>query len=645
MGENEGKDLNNSNSENIAPQLPKLINGDDQFRKPKEMITGFSGVAVADDFETKMSFVGQLKFQRGDFVESDSAYEVMVHVGDILDYVKMNRNEVYKEMAALQTRMHEKVYSFIDEITGEVKTRSLIIGTDYKNGDFKIQYHKEMKDMLLAEKNFALLQIKTYQSLQKTASCNLYEQLKVKYYRKTDRCIRDGRFVRTIGLSELRVKLSTVEITSELQRELNKKRVDWDYIIRKSPKVRNENYTRFKSRVLLVAIEELLRCSEFDEITIKEIKKGVGAKVYAIEFRWHDTMLDEVGKNSTEVRPAGVETVVEGSSENPVISTKISEGKELGIYDECARIFDGITFDGKPLVDIYFAQQLCEACGCDMGALRNAKDYYLSVDDSKKDSPRGWLMACLTGKWYENVRKLNKSSSVKLGGGSAGSFGNYPQREIDFAALEERLFKKQREVEKPDIVVKAVEVVDEPSESSAKSFVEFNDGTFEYDEDAVIRQIEGELQILDAYTEDDDWEFRMVPNGNVIYKGIELDYEEAREHCPLSKTMVRKLTAKYKLEDTDKKYRFDYDFIERIGGTFGAIETYPEVVRNVAKNISDISKDLDSLVEYAIKKVEEDGYRFSGKKEDAGADRYFVVSVSKVIQEAIDWAFETCIEM
>lgn len=647
MINNEDIDLNNGDSESDAPQLSRLINGDDQFRKPKGLITGFSGVAVADDFETKMSFVGQLKFQRGDFVESDAAYEVIVHVGDILDYVKMNRNEVYKEMAALQIRMHEKIYSFVNEITGEVKTRSLIIGTDYRNGDFKIQYHKQMKDILLAEKNFALLQVKTYQSLQKTASCNLYEQLKIKYYRKTDRCIRDGRFVRTIGLSELRIKLSTVEITSELQRELNKKKVDWDYIIEKSPKVRNENYTRFKSRVLLVAIDELLRCSEFDELTIKEVKKGVGAKVCAIEFRWHDTLLDEIGQDNTESRPVGVETIVEGNSDDPVIYTKIREGKELSIYDECAKIFDGILkADGEALVDINFAQQLCEACGCDMGALRKAKDYYISVDDSKKENPRGWLMACLTEKWYGRVNSLYKSSAAKAGGGSNNSFLNYKQREIDFAALEAKVFAHQNEPAKPDIVVDAVEVVGESAKSGVtreSSFIKFNNKILEYNEAEVIRQLEDERQASEVLP--DDWEFELLPNGKVRYMEEDMDYEFARENCPLSSSMVRKLTAKFGLLPTSNRYVYDYVFIERIGGSFDDIESYPKVVRDVAKNIGDTSKGLDSLVEYAIDKVEEKGLKFSGKKGDEGADRYFVMSVSKTIEGAIDWAFEKCISL
>jgi len=643
MSNNEDIDLNNGDSESVVPQLPRLINGDDQFRKPKELITGFSGVAVADDFETKMSFVGQLKFQRGDFIESDAAYEVIVHVGDILDYVKMNRNEVYKEMAALQIRMHEKIYSFVNEITGEVKTRSLIIGTDYRNGDFKIQYHKQMKDILLAEKNFALLQVKTYQSLQKTASCNLYEQLKIKYYRKTDRCIRDGRFVRTIGLSELRIKLSTVEITSELQRELNKKKADWDYIIEKSPKVRNENYTRFKSRVLLVAIDELLRCSEFDELTIKEVKKGVGAKVCAIEFRWHDTLLDEIGEDNTESRPAGVETIVEGNSDDPVIYTKISEGKELSIYDECAKIFDGILkADGEALVDIYFAQQLCEACGCDMGALRKAKDYYISVDDSKKENPRGWLMACLTEKWYGRVNSLYKSSAAKSGGGSTNSFFNFKQREIDFAALEAKVFAHQNEPAKPDIVVDAVEVVGEAAKSGVtreSSFIEFSDGILEYNEAAVIRQLEDEQQAPEVFP-DEDWDFEILPSGNVMYNGYELTFDVAREQCPLSKTMIRRINGKFELKPTDTDYSYPQEVIELIGGSiedYGA-DVYSDAVVGFVNSLYSIAKRQNSLIEYAVNLAREKGYVFTGK--DSVKDRGYMAFVKSTVNKVIDWAFD-----
>lgn len=163
------------------------------------------------------------------------------------------------------------------------------------------------------------------------------------------------------------------------------------------------------------------------------------------------------------------------------------------------------------------------------------------------------------------------------------------------------------------------------------------------DIDEVIKNNEELMNFDDEF--DDNWEFRMNPNGNIVYKGIELDFDEARENCPLSKSMIKKLTSKYRLEATDNKYRFDYDFLERIGGKYDEIESYPEVVKNVAKNINDVSKGLDSLVEYAIKKVEENGYKFSGKREDAGTDKFFVISVNREIIEAIDWAFDNCITL
>lgn len=643
----------------------KHLNNDYTLRQGREMA---EGIVIEDDFETKVSFVGQLKFQQGQFVTTDEAYEVIVHVGDVIDYVRMDRNEVYKEMARLQVSMNSRVYTFIDTITGRTRTRSLVIGTDYKNGDFKIQYHKGMKNILLAEKDFVPLQIETFKRLQKTSSCNLYKQLKVKYYRKSDRCIRDGRFVKRMSIEELRVRLGTVEITPVMQKELDEAIVEWAAIIRKSPSVSNKVYNDFKRRVFIPTLEEILSESEFDELTYEEIKGGRGGRVCAIEFSWHDPFLDETS-DSDGKRMNEVVTVVEGSGQTLSVKTHIKEGKELIVYGKCVEIFDKLKKkDGGVLVDISFAQILCEECGCDMNVLQKVRDLYESTDRAKIRDERAWLRACIRERWYDNKKDTatnyggsagafgrfqqrdidfdelekkiwinnptteendsSKKSSSRTGGGSAGNFGKYKQREYDFEALEEKLFGNTKKSAKVNNIEDSNDYSD-------------NEGKNEIIGDVAFREVneeQGDIDEMSLYFENEVY-YEKLPDSRIRRVGMVggkevssdiLSVEDAIESCQLTDGMLEDVKRHFGIEHTDRDYSDIYEFTDRIGVDApgkSEIEFWSQAL-NVSKRHSDI-------IEYSIGKTEE-----ILKYDDRNSEIFMTAALSE-IKRVIKYAFES----
>lgn len=137
----------------------------------------------------------------------------------------------------------------------------------------------------------------------------------------------------------------------------------------------------------------------------------------------------------------------------------------------------------------------------------------------------------------------------------------------------------------------------------------------------------------------DDWDFEILPNGMVKYQGMEFSYEIARESCPLSKKMIKRLKTKYNLKSTAIDYMDPIEVVRHLGGD--PIDymsgSYPEGVNDFINNIYMKSKRQAELIEYAVGVAKEKGYVFTGKNE--ATDRAFIAFVNSTINNALDWAF------
>jgi plasmid replication initiation protein len=202
---------------------------------------------------------------------------------------------------------------FIESEDGSFKCMSLVGVVSYQSGSgtMEIKFEPEIKDYIYDLKaNFTMLNIPMMLSFRSGWSYRLYELLVSRAYHSKYDKDNGNVFHIKYGVSELKLHLGTVQIKDDkgkinrdIQKELEKKDVDYDHIVNDLVHEKLKSFDKwcdFKRRVLDVAVDEINEKSDL-HVEYELMRSGRGGKIYGIDF--------EVIKQDNTVEPTISEDV------------------------------------------------------------------------------------------------------------------------------------------------------------------------------------------------------------------------------------------------------------------------------------------------------------------------------------------------
>lgn len=351
-----------------------------------------------------------------------------------LALTKVNLNEEGRPVATLKTREIKQVLHvtgnamstylkdvatslagrtmFVESEDGSFQCMNLVGVVSYQSGTgtMEIKFEPEIKDYIFDLKaNFTMLDIPMMLSFRSGWSYRLYELLSSKaYHSKYDKDTGNVFHIK-YGVSELKLHLGTVQIKDDkgkinrdIQRELEKKEIDYDYIVNELVHEKLKSFDKwcdFKRRVLDVAVKEINEKSDL-HVEYNLLRGGRGGKIYGIDF--------EVTRQ---------DMVVDEKKQEPV---KVPSSEELdAMADQVLEIIE-------EKIKISEAKALLKAADYDLERIEQA--YSLACRQEEIHNLMGWMTAALQH-GYED-KPIHK---VK---------GHTPEETAEFDAFMEKLREK-----------------------------------------------------------------------------------------------------------------------------------------------------------------------------------------------------------
>lgn len=291
---------------------------------------------------------------------------------------------------------------FIESPDGSFKCMSLVGVVSYQSGSgtMEIKFEPEIKDYIYDLKaNFTMLNMPMMLSFRSGWSYRLYELLISRaYHTKYDKDTGNVFHIK-YGVSEIKLHLGTVQIKDDkgkinrdIQRELEKKDIDYDYIVNELVHEKLKSFDKwcdFKRRVLDVAVNEINEKSDI-HVEYDLMRSGRGGKIYGIDF--------EVTRKDNTVEP----TIKE---DNPIPT-------DAELDDMVDMVMDII--DEK--IKTSQAKALLKAADYDISKIEYA--YQLACKQEEIHNLIGWLTAAIQNNYEDDpihkVRGFSADETVEF---------------------------------------------------------------------------------------------------------------------------------------------------------------------------------------------------------------------------------------
>ena len=336
---------------------------------------------------------------------SDGYLTVTVKGKDIQNMLGVKSNNFFKELSKTAQGMTGQSIGFSNPMTQEFEYIAVVTKATFKDGEFTVDFHKDIKHFLKDLKNsYTKLSLSVMLSFKSTYSFRLYELLRSKaYYKKGDER-DDNRFKIEFDTNELRLDLGVVNAEIEsVRRVLNGKRGSdpemWEKAVAASPEKTYSSWKDFKRFVLDKAVAEINDKPETGLYIHKmEPKKaGRGGKVYGVTFY--------------------VEKISVGKKKDTV---ELKEVDELDLLDEIREIVPGIRNTE--------ARKIGQAASWNMNLIREKYDI---AKTQNVNNLVGWLIEAIK----EDYQKPIKKGKIIDPG--------FTQREYDYDALQREVVGKR----------------------------------------------------------------------------------------------------------------------------------------------------------------------------------------------------------
>ena len=306
----------------------------------------------------------------------------------------------YTKMAARQIGVEEN---------GEFMYRNLFIGSDYKNGVFKLYYNPLLGNYYRKlSSNFTMLNLEEQLSFRSIYSFRLHEVLKQKCYgEKTNKQegIESTKYTGIrYSVAEMKLMMGTVEADSTACRNVLNKTSgapDYERAVEVAKDKTNDRWADFKRYCIDPAVKEINAKTSM-HVEYETEKSGQGGKVHSLIF-------------SVTIKNAEVE------SKEPSEKIRVlSEDDKLEFILELKDLMGDLT--AKDL------RGIAEASSYDLDKCKRAFDVYRNSDKDSIDNPTGFIIRAIQDGWEPKKKAAKKNP-----------FNAYKQNEYDYDELEAKL--------------------------------------------------------------------------------------------------------------------------------------------------------------------------------------------------------------
>lgn len=342
---------------------------------------------------------------------------------EIKKLLNTSSNNLYKVLSeAAQALINRPIY-MEDKDAHNFKYINAVVDAEYINGVFQIRFHKDLKPLLIDQKEaFTPLNLETITKFKSVYAMKLYELLKSKAYDpKNIQNPRSGTFKLRFTLAELKINIGTINTNMQKVQNVLKNSLNPDY--EKAVSVAEEGissfdtWDRFKNRVLsdkvMKEIDELTEMT----VTYDTVSGGRGGKIQAIIFTV--TYKDRPGMNKEERKK------------------ELTDEEKDNVLEEMEAIIS------TPL-KIRDLRKIAEAADYEIGKISKAADVYNTyIEHHTVDNVVGYFISAIKGN-YEVVQeeKKKKTSAGKKSKQVPNQFNMFDQRDYDFDELEKMLLEK-----------------------------------------------------------------------------------------------------------------------------------------------------------------------------------------------------------
>lgn len=317
-----------------------------------------------------------------------------------------NNHDFFPRLANTAQSMTGQTIGWQNPERQEFEYISVVTKASYQDGEFKIEFHKDLKKYLKdLTQNYTKFSLEVMLSFKSTYSFRLYELLKSRaFYRKGEE--RDNNLFRIeFDINELRIDLGVVnaELT-EVKRILNKSKGKPDYAkaVAASPEKTFAAWSDFRRCVIQEAVAEINSKPETGLYiqNFEPKKAGRGGKVYAVVF------------------------YVEKLSDKKEKKKEVVDTQELSRDDMLDDIMDLITG-----IRNRQARAIGEAAGWDMDLIKRNYEYSQTKD---VDDIVGFMIRAVKEDWASEKRSPRKKSSKAA---DTNGFNNFLSRDYDYEEL------------------------------------------------------------------------------------------------------------------------------------------------------------------------------------------------------------------
>lgn len=351
----------------------------------------------------KIIALGLYHLQRGDYTVSANGGNLVCELpaAEIRKRLGRSGNSLYRDLDDTSKRLLNYQLGYKDAEKQEFRYVALFTEMAYKDGTYRITFNGDMKAYLSELKeNYTLLNLPLMLKWQKAYTFRLYEILSSRAYLYREQGYRcEAEF----NLAEFKFMLGCYDIDDESVRTYIKGNSAPDYdraeqILCDNQKAKSKekknkfiSWTDFKKYILEPAIKEINSSEEADMIIdeVEPLKKGIGAKVYGIIFKYRVKLSEQENVDPVELESA--------ATREPEIIQMTEDEK----FDFEATVKNDILSQYK--LQISDVRAICAAADYDMQKIVLANEV-LKQQRGQIDSVVGWLISCIK-EAYELTKK------------------------------------------------------------------------------------------------------------------------------------------------------------------------------------------------------------------------------------------------
>lgn len=373
-------------------------------------------------FANKIIAIGLYHIQKGEYTYSKSGGNIVceITVAELRDRLGRTGNSLYRDIDKTSKRLLKYQLGYRDSGKKEFRYINLFTEMQYAGGVYAITFNGDLKAYLNElQDNYTLLNLPLMLRWQREYTFRLYELLMSNEY------MFEGQGYQCeveYGLAEFKFTIGVYDIDDDSVKSCIKGVEQPDFeqaeemLSRNKSKNKEEkqfvNWTDFKRSFIEPAVKEINATKEAGMIIddVEPLKKGRGAKVYAVKFKYRTRV--------NEAEDEAAATVMESNE------SRMSEDDKFYFEIE---IKENVLKQYKlPITDV---RAICSVADYDKEKIVNASQL-LSQQSKTIENVTGWILSCI---------KDNYVTSKKI---ANNRFDNFEQREYaekDLKDLENKL--------------------------------------------------------------------------------------------------------------------------------------------------------------------------------------------------------------